>query len=360
MATHAQVQPTVPILSLFSGCGGFDLGFANAGFEVALALDIDPSAVETYNHNHKGNRAEVCDLSATCGEDVIKRLDKKQLSAPPRGVIGGSPCQSFSSSNVHLKAGDIRHTLPRKYAAILKTLNQHYKLDFFVFENVRGITSQKHLETFGEFKQLFSDAGFSISEGLLDAIKFGVPQRRPRVFVVGFNLARYGDAKFYFPSGSSQQSSTSSSVASVLRGLKEPEFFQRDLNARKFPEHPNHWTMQPKSAKFRDGFLKEGQNRGRSFRVLSWNKPSWTVAYGNREIHIHPSGTRRLSVYEAMLLQGFPKNYVLKGNLSEQIRQVSDTVPWQVGEALATAIRRFMLEHQSPIRVRSTSRRGGR
>jgi DNA (cytosine-5)-methyltransferase 1 len=357
MVKHAQLQPKIPILSLFSGCGGFDLGFANAGFEIALALDIDPSAVETYNHNHKGNRAEVCDLSTTCGEDIIKRLDKKHLSAPPWGVIGGSPCQSFSSSNVHCKANDIRHTLPRKYAAILKTLNEHYKLDFFVFENVRGITSPKHLQTFGEFKQLFCDAGFSISEGLLDALEFGVPQRRPRVFVVGFNRARYGDAEFCFPSGNPHQSS--SCVASVLRGLKKPEFFQHDLDARKFPEHPNHWTMQPKSSKFRDGFLKEGQNRGRSFRVLSWNKPSWTVAYGNREIHIHPSGTRRLSVYEAMLLQGFPKNYVLKGNLSEQIRQVSDTVPSQVGAALALAIRRFMLEHQPPKSVRNASCRSG-
>src|SRR5438874_10732688 len=140
MAKHATLLPEIPILSLFSGCGGFDLGFAKEGFDVLLALDIDPSAVETYNHNHLGNRAEVCDLCNTRGEDVIKRLDKKQLVTPLRGVIGGTPCQSFSNSNVHFRSEDIRHTLPRKYAAILKTLNEHYKLDFFVFENVRGIT----------------------------------------------------------------------------------------------------------------------------------------------------------------------------------------------------------------------------
>jgi DNA (cytosine-5)-methyltransferase 1 len=341
-------QTPIPILSLFSGCGGFDLGFAKKGFKVVLALDIDSAAVETYNHNHNGNRAEICDLSITSGADVIKRLDKKQLSLPPRGVIGGSPCQSFSYGNVYLKVDDIRHTLPRKYAAILKTLNAHYKLDFFVFENVRGITSKKHFETFSEFKDLFSDAGFSVSEGLLDALDFEVPQRRPRVFVVGLNRERYGNAKFDFPTGNPCRASMC--VASVLRGLKKPTFFQRDLNACEFPEHPNHWTMQPKSAKFTNGFLKEGQSCGRSFRVLSWNKPSWTVAYGNREIHIHPSGTRRLSVYEAMLLQGLPKSYVLKGNLSEQIRQVSDTVPAQVGEALAEALRRFLLEHTPPNR----------
>lgn len=344
MAKDAAPHPAIPILSFFSGCGGFDLGFSKAGFDVALALDIDPSAVETYNHNHRGNRAEVCDLSTTRGEDVIKRLDKKQLSAPPRGIIGGSPCQSFSKGNVHFKADDIRHTLPRQYAAILKTLNEHYKLDFFVFENVRGITSKKHQETFAEFKELFSDAGFSLSEGLLDALQFGVPQHRPRVFVVGLNRKKFGDAKFVFPTGNPQECRC---VGSVLSGLKEPAFFERGMKLADFPEHANHWTMKPKSSKFKNGFLKEGQNPGRSFRVLSWTKPSWTVAYGNREIHIHPSGTRRLSVYEAMLLQGLPKSYVLKGNLSEQIRQVSDTVPSQVAAALAKAIVRFLMEHRA-------------
>ena len=131
MSKRTAPQSSIPILSLFSGCGGFDLGFAKAGFDIALALDINQSAVDSYTHNHKGNRAEVCDLSTTRGEDIIKKLDKKQLSTPPRGVIGGSPCQSFSKGNVHFKADDIRHTLPKSYAAILKTLNEHYELDFF-------------------------------------------------------------------------------------------------------------------------------------------------------------------------------------------------------------------------------------
>ena len=213
---------------------------------------------------------------------------------------------------------------------------------FFVFENVRGITSKKHLETFGEFKELFCDAGFSLSEGLLDALQFGVPQRRPRVFVVGLNKKKFGNAKFVFPTGNPQECR---SVASVLLGLKEPTFFEKGMQLNGFPEHANHWTMMPKSKKFKNGFLKEGQRPGRSFRVLAWNHPRWTVAYGNREIHIHPSGTRRLSVYESMLLQGLPKSYLLKGNLSEQIRQVSDTVPWQVGAALARAIRNFLVQH---------------
>jgi DNA (cytosine-5)-methyltransferase 1 len=73
--------------------------------------------------------------------------------------------------------------------------------------------------------------------------------------------------------------------------------------------------------------------------VLDWDSASRTVAYGHREVHVHPSGKRRLSVYEAMLLQGFPQNYRLFGNLSQQITLVSDAVPPPVGRALAERIR---------------------
>jgi DNA (cytosine-5)-methyltransferase 1 len=96
--------------------------------------------------------------------------------------------------------------------------------------------------------------------------------------------------------------------------------------------------MVPRSDRFFDGSLKEGDLKGRPFRVLKWDAPSWTVAYGHREVHVHPSATRRLSVFEAMLLQGFPRGYELCGTLSDQIRLVSDAVPPPVAEALANSI----------------------
>jgi DNA (cytosine-5)-methyltransferase 1 len=74
--------------------------------------------------------------------------------------------------------------------------------------------------------------------------------------------------------------------------------------------------------------------------MLEWEKPSPTIAYGNREVHVHPSGRRRLSVYEALLLQGFPSDYELVGSLSAQISQVSDAVPPPLAQAIAAGIRR--------------------
>ena len=95
--------------------------------------------------------------------------------------------------------------------------------------------------------------------------------------------------------------------------------------------------------------------------MLAWSKPSWTVAYGNREIHVHPSCSRRLSIYEAMLLQSFPGTYRLTGTLSEQVRQVSDAVPPLLAQALALSIMGFLngdslfrvpSEQQLPLLVR--------
>jgi DNA (cytosine-5)-methyltransferase 1 len=212
-------------------------------------------------------------------------------------------------------------------------------LDFFVFENVRGINYARHRNTFADFKSKFARAGFSLHEGLLDSLDFGVPQRRPRVFVVGFSREKFEGWDFVFPRSGRRRELT---VGDVIRGLPPPTPFRRKLEPSKIPYHRNHWTMNPRSSKFKNGNLKEGQNKGRSFRVLSWNMPSWTVAYGNREVHIHPSGSRRLSVLEAMLIQGFPRRYVLSGTLSEQFRQVSDAVPPPVAQALARHIYLFL------------------
>src|SRR5262249_15095585 len=94
-------------------------------------------------------------------------------------------------------------------------------------------------------------------------------------------------------------------------------------------------TMNPRSPKF----VNHSDTQGRSFRRLKWDKPSFTVAYGNREIHVHPEGNRRLSILEAMLLQGFPESYKLVGSLTEQVIQVSDAVPPPLASAIASSIK---------------------
>jgi DNA (cytosine-5)-methyltransferase 1 len=127
-------------------------------------------------------------------------------------------------------------------------------------------------------------------------------------------------------------------VGQVIGGLPDPIHNAPALNPESFPVHPNHWCFVPKSQKFQNG-LKEGEMWGRSFRTLSWNEPSWTVAYGHREMHVHPSGRRRVSIYEAMLLQSFPENYRLLGTITDQCALVSDAVPPKLARQIAQSIR---------------------
>lgn len=332
---QSRTERRYPVLSFFSGCGAFDLGFASAGFEIKLALDVDEVAVKTYNHNKNIEVCHVADLSVLDGYNVIQICEKNITEVLPRGVIGGAPCQTFSKGNVHFRGNDERHLLPRHYARILRVLNLKYNLDFFVFENVKGIKSNRHLKEYTTIKRLFSRAGFRLFEGELDAADFGVAQHRHRVFIVGLNKTKYPDVEFTFPTAIT---TTPLTVRSKLKNLPEPLFYRRGVNRTDIPHHPNHWTMCPRSPKFTNGSLKSNYKRGRSFFILDWDKPSRTVAYGNREVHIHPKAHRRLSVYEAMLLQGFPDDYEILGTLSDQIRQVSDAIPPQVGKVLGKAI----------------------
>jgi len=327
---------SLPVVSLFCGPGGFDVGFEQAGFVPVVAIDADPAACKTFQRNHAQTSVLVRDLAKAPRKYVVERLHELPHNPRPVGVIGGPPCQAFSRSNGYKKDGDPRAELPRHYAKILRELNEEYKLDFFVFENVLGLKHQRHSAAFEQFKQLFADAGFSIFESELDAADFGVAQVRKRVFIVGLNKEKFPKLQFTFPTRSALSRPT---VRNKIGNLRPPVFFERGIRPETIPVHPNHWCMRPRSERFENGTLKQGEIKGRPFRVLRWDEPSWTVAYGHREVHVHPSGKRRLSVYEAMLLQGFPPSYVLHGTLSDQIRMVSDAVAPPVAKAVAERIR---------------------
>jgi DNA (cytosine-5)-methyltransferase 1 len=171
-------RSSLNLLSLFCGPGGLDQGFKEAGFATTIAFDIDQDCVDTFAANHSDSKVFRRDISKL-NLATIDELNGSELSV--LGVIGGPPCQSFSISNVHQTDDDPRHYLPVAYANLLKQINDQRPLSFFVFENVPGLLGEKHRHRYEYFKSLFSEAGFSIFENILDAQAFGVPQVRPRV-----------------------------------------------------------------------------------------------------------------------------------------------------------------------------------
>jgi len=333
-------EKIIPLISLFSGSGGLDLGFEKQGFKAIVAYDKEPSAVETFNFNRNGIVAKEVDLLTYTGQQIIDEISKQNSGLVPRGVIGGPPCQYYSNGNKSPREDDDpRRLLPAKYAEILKVLAEQYDLDFFLFENVKGLAGPKHRSDFDKLINLFIDAGFHVTNRVLNAYDFNVAQYRERVFIIGWNKSFYTKGSYNFPDGKPCRLS----VEDMIGSLVEPQLYERNLVPSEFPEHPNHWTMQPKSPKFNNPLPPNLKKTTRSFRRLSWENPSYTVAYGHNEIHVHPNGHRRLSIYEAMLLQGFPGNrgeYELRGNLSEQVTLVSDAVPPPLASSLAASVKK--------------------
>lgn len=327
------------LLSLFCGAGGLDLGFERAGYKVAMAFDIREDSVKSYNHNRKikGTAIAQClDVRAL----TIEKLDELHgREFRPSGIIGGPPCQSFSRANKSQTLDDPRHELPFVYAQLIADLNARHPVPFFAFENVTGLNEEPHRERFLALKAKLDESGFSVTEAILNATAFGVPQNRVRVILVGLNKALFVGQTWFPPCGSGVAAARLT-VRHAIGNLPEPTLFRRGLASSEINHHPNHWCMVPKSHKFTTkGALRQGKTGARSFKTLAWDKPSLTVAYGHREVHVHPECHRRLSVYEAMLLQGFPEKYELLGTLSSQITQVSEAVPPPMAKAIASAIK---------------------
>lgn len=335
------------ILSFFCGPGGMDLGFEQAGFSVALALDRSSEAITTYNANRPGReQGKVADIAAL----TMPTLDKLAGGeARPIGIVAGPPCQSFSQANHFRSVDDPRHHLTLKLARIVGRLSARSPVDFIVIENVPALADERHREHLDPALAELRKAGFELHQRVLDASDYGVPQARERLFIVGLNANSLGDRAWAWPRrrGSGTPEPT---VRGAIEDLPEPVHFERGLDSSQFPVHENHWCMSPKSPKFRRaGALKPGRSGQRSFKTLEWDKPSLTVAYGHREVHIHPDCHRRLSVFEAMRLQGFPDSYALKGTLSSQITQVSEAVPpplaCAIARSIATVLRRNEVEY---------------
>lgn len=329
------------LLSLFCGAGGLDLGFEQAGFEIGLAFDKKADSVASYNHNRPTPSHAYCvDVNSL----TLASLDKAWgRTFAPAGIIGGPPCQSFSQANRSITAEDPRHQLPLVYAQLLKQLNSRNPVKFFVMENVKGLRSGLHAHRLVEFKLALQDAGFNVSEHLLNSSNYGTPQNRERLFLVGLNKKLFGSADWALPPFTTT-SPEEVWVKAALGGLPEPMLFSKGADPSTFPHHRNHWCMVPKSPRFANGSLKTGDSSRRSFKTLGWLKPSITVAYGHREVHVHPDGHRRLSVYEAMLLQGFPHSYELIGSLSSQIDQVSEAVPPPMADAVARSVASLVVQ----------------
>lgn len=291
------------IVDLFSGCGGMSLGFSKAGFEVIAGFDNWQEAVNTYNNNFEHN-AYMLDLDDL--EGAIKRLSSYFSNECP-AIIGGPPCQDFSSAGKR-EEGD-RADLTEKFATIVA----HFKPPFFVMENVDR--AEKSI-AFMRAKKILTDAGYSIEQIILNASYCGVPQRRKRLFTFGGFSAK--KIKELLLSLQNNQSSTETTVR---------DYFGESLDTQYYYRHPRSYARRA---------------------IFSIDEPSPTIRGVNRPIpdgypgHSGDAGpieeARPLTTKERAEIQTFPKDFTFEGSKTTVEQMIGNAVPVNLANYVATEI----------------------
>lgn len=327
-------QPSV--VSLFSGCGGLDLGFEAAGFQSSALVEIAPYATQTLRKHFV--KAKVIGPPNHCGD--IRRLSPDDLPRRADVLVGGPPCQSFSiAAAQRFLKGDAkfkrigfddrkRGNLIHSYLTILEALRPKA----FVIENVPGLMDLDDGEELSNILKTVRDLGYSVAEPtVLQAANFGVPQYRQRLIIVG---AR-GKAKPILPI-------ETHSFTPMLGGLRHVTVAEA---LARFPRYPlNHIQrnhQESSVARYKKLRIGEREKLGRVDR-LDPERPSKTViaggSNGGGRSHLHPFLARTLTVRECARLQTFPDDYEFLGNISRQFTQVGNAVPPLLGEHIARAL----------------------
>ncbi len=237
------------VISLFAGCGGLDLGFERAGFNVIWANECDSSIFETYRKNHPNTMLNTTDV----------RLLKDQDIPSCDGVIGGPPCQAWSEGDKQLGFEAPRGQLFLEYIRIVNLK----KPKFFVIENVQGILEDKHKQSLTFIIESLRSIGYSISYQLLNAADFRIPQDRLRVFFVGIRNDLQNT--FAFPNAMSGKKVTLREAIGDI--IEKPRFFNEGKVMSEHPTRKNH-----------DVYIGsyDAKYMARN-RVRSWNEQSFTI-----------------------------------------------------------------------------------
>ncbi|WP_280527959.1 DNA cytosine methyltransferase [Alysiella filiformis] len=194
------------IISLFSGCGGLDLGFEKAGFDIVVANEYDKSIWATFKANHPKTKLIEGDIRQIKESDFPDDID---------GIIGGPPCQSWSEAGALRGIDDARGQLFFDYIRILK--NKQPK--FFLAENVSGMLANRHNTAVQNILKHFDECGYDVTLTMVNAKDYGVAQERKRVFYIGFRKDL--NIHFEFPIGSTIDDKDKITLKDIIWDLQE-------------------------------------------------------------------------------------------------------------------------------------------
>ena len=320
------------IVSLFSGCGGLDLGFEKAGYKIIWANEYDKTIHNTYRKNFPNTVL-----------DTRSIVDIKSDDIPDcDGIIGGPPCQSWSSGGAKRGFKDKRGGLFLEFIRIIKDKQPK----FFVAENVKGLLAKTKKESLDRILNLFTEAGYNVCYKLVNASDYGIAQDRERVFFVG---TRNVEFKFDITNKPIIK------LWDIIYDLKDNVVESNNWNT-----NPNvclnaHEYL-PESV---SGFSSQYMSRN---RVRGWNECGYTVVCSGRHITLHPDVPvmrkvnkdlfefvedheyRRLSVRECARIQSFPDTFLfVYSRITDGYKMVGNAVPPTLAYEIATNIKK--IEH---------------
>lgn len=335
-------------VSLFSGCGGLDLGMERAGFEIVFATDNDPLCAASHKANFDGTPFLLASIEDVDEEHLATVLDEEVDV-----LVGGAPCPPYSKS---------RFYRPEKPRALLDpvggvTLAGYLRLlelvrpRVFVFENVAGFRYKVHADALTLLERTAHELGYTTSWAVLNAADYGVPQIRERFFMIG---SRNGRVEMPLPTHAKKPDDV------LLPGMQPwvtAGEALRDLDSDENADDAGHFAggrhhdllVQIPPG---DNYLYFTAKRGHPMPVWEWRSrywsfllklspdlPSWTIQ-ARRSNNMGPFHWRNriLRIEEVKRLQTFPDDWYLAGRVEDQWRQVGNAVPPILAEAIGRAV----------------------
>lgn len=303
------------VVSLFSGIGGLDIGFLDAGYNIVWANDFDKYAVQTYRANF-GDHIVLGDINEIPLEDI-----------PQHDVmIGGFPCQPFSMMGEMRGFEDTRGTLFFRIAEIIRNqIERGHRPRAIILENVRSLRTHDNGNTFAIIRRTLEDLGYKVYDEILNSVKYGVPQKRNRTYIVCF--ANH-DVEYHYP------------LPVPLNGLTLQDLLEHDVDDKYFLSERILPTILSNGT---GGYI------GRSEIDLQIARPLCaTMAKMHRacqDNYVTQNGrVRRLTPRECARLQGFGEEFVIPVSDSQAYKQFGNSVTVNVSRAVAESVRTALLE----------------
>ena len=321
-------------ISLFSGCMGLDLGLERAGIFPAAVVEKDEVCQNTIRRNRPGLPIFGDVFSASGGQLC------EAAGGSVDAVVGGPPCQSFSTIGKRKSVVDSRGRALLEYIRLVKEIHPR----FFVLENVRGLLSAKKDDgyLFPWLLRQFQTMGYTVEHGLLNSRNYGSPQNRIRVVMIG-SL----EGAVMLPAPMKTRGKT---LGDAIRDIEE----ETPADCARFsPRLAGFLSKIPPGGDWRnlsrrDQDVAMGRaNRGSGgltafYRRLSYDRPCPTLVTAPTQrgtTLCHPSFIRPLSVEEYRRIQGVPPSWELSGSTTHKYRQLGNAVPCELAEAVGRAVR---------------------